>query len=513
MPALGTVPSRCWTALAVTEEAAHMPHARENKSTLKNIVFGKASAERESAENPDLLTKGFLDPFHLAHEARDGSKFLFLGYKGSGKSAIGEHLKLTADSDSQLFVSHLSLADFPFTPFSKLIEADSEPESKYPSAWSWLLLLQLLTSFSEDQGSNVHCDDELFYAFESLKEAGLIPSPNFNHLVNTSTKTSASMKLAGVGAVFEKAYNGSSIDIPFFVVRLKLLAQRYKSSSRHLLILDGLDDILTQRGPQYESLAALIYEADRLNIMFTRDAIPAKIIILCRTDLFERLPNANKNKIRQDSAVHLDWYHDPRTPERSRLIELVNHRSSISFGYPLDIFKDFLPERVYRPKDLLGQDTRRILLDLTRHTPRDMISLMNHIQKFYTRGRLSHDQLLSGARSYSVDYFVPEIKDELAGYFPPEDIDKTMVLLGALRKRDFTFSELAEQARVTKGSETVNLDLAAKLLFDCSAIGNVDVWPGGTTYYTFKYRNRNSVLNLARRLILHKGMWKALNLT
>jgi hypothetical protein len=216
-----------------------MLQARESKSTLKNIVFGKASAERESVENPDLLTKGYLDPFHLADEARDGGKFLFLGYKGSGKSAIGEHLKLTADSDSQLFVSHLSLADFPFTPFSKLIEADAEPESKYPAAWSWLLLLQLLSSFSRDQGSNIHVDDELFYAFETLKEAGLIPSPDFNHIVNTSTKKSASLKLAGVGAVFEKAYNGSSIDIPFFVARLKMLAQRFRSRSRHLLILAG----------------------------------------------------------------------------------------------------------------------------------------------------------------------------------------------------------------------------------------------------------------------------------
>ena len=179
----------------------------------------------------------------------------------------------------------------------------------------------------------------------------------------------------------------------------------------------------------------------------------------------------------------------------------------------MDIFKEFLPERVHRPNDPVGQDTRRVLLDLTRHTPRDIISLMNHIQKFYTRGRLSQDQLLSGARSYSVDYFVPEIKDELAGYFPPEDIDKTLVLLGALRKRDFTYAELSEQAGKTRGSEALDLDLATKLLFDCSAIGNVEAWPGGTTYYTFKYRNRNSVLNLERRLILHRGMWKALNLT
>jgi hypothetical protein len=490
-----------------------MPQTREKKSTLKNIVFGKASAERESVENPDLLTRGYLDPFNLICEARGVGKFLFLGYKGSGKSAIGEHLRLSSESDSQLFVNHLSLADFPFAPFSRLVDAETEPESKYPSAWSWLLLLQLVDSFSKDQGSNVRLDDELFYAFETLRESGLIPSPDFKHIVNTSIKSSVSLKLAGVGAGFERAYNGDAIDIPFFATRLKMLVARFKSGSRHLLILDGLDDILTQKGPQYESLAALIYEADRLNIMFVRESIPAKVIVLCRTDLFERLPNANKNKIRQDSAIHLDWYHDPRSPDNSKLIELVNHRASLAFSGPIDIFGEFLPQRVHRPNDPVGQDTRRMLLDLTRHTPRDMISLMNHIQHFYTRGCLSHDQLLSGARSYSVDYFVPEIKDELAGYLSPEDIDRTMVLLGSLRKRDFTFVELLEQARKTKGCEKLDLEAALRLLFDCSAVGNLETWPGGTTFYTFKYRNRNSVLNSESRLILHRGMWKALNLT
>lgn len=491
-----------------------MINSRQGKTSLKGIVFGKASAEREGAEHPELLINGYLDPFELINQARDGTRFLFLGYKGSGKSAIGEHLRLKAETDSHLFVKHLSLADFPFAPFGKLVDADTEPESRYPTAWTWVLLLQLIDSFSKDQGSNVQSDDDLFYGVEALREAGLLPSPDFKHVINTSAKSSVALKLASIGVGFERAENSAVGDIPFFSERLRKLVQRFQSDSLHLLIVDGLDDILTQKGPQYESLAALIYEADRLNILFTRNQIRAKVIVLCRTDLFERLPNANKNKVRQDSSIHLDWYHDPRNPEDSKLIELVNLRAELSLRCPVDIFKYFLPEKTYRHQnDNEGQDTRRMLLDLTRHTPRDVISLMNHIQKFYTRGRLSHDQLLSGARSYSIDYFVPEIKDELSGYLSPENIDRTMTVLGALRKREFAFAELIEQAKKTNGCDGLDLEAAARLLFDCSAIGNVDPWPGGTQYFTFKYRNRNSVLNLERRLVLHRGMWKALNLT
>jgi hypothetical protein len=34
----------------------------------------------------------------------------------------------------------------------------------------------------------------------------------------------------------------------------------------------------------------------------------------------------------------------------------------------------------------------------------------------------------------------------------------------------------------------------------------------GKTFFTVKYRNRNAVLGLGKKLILHRGMWKALNL-
>jgi hypothetical protein len=261
-------------------------------------------------------------------------------------------------------------------------------------------------------------------------------------------------------------------------------------------------------------LAALIYETDRLNISFQKDSLPIKIIVLCRTDLFEKLPNANKNKMRQDAAITLDWYHDPRAPTNSKLIELINHRAMVGRGTATDVFAEFFPPHVNLYGHPNGPDVRLFLLDLTRHTPRDIIALMNYMQNSYTRGRLSLEQLLAGARSYSVDYFVPEIKDELTGYMRPEDIDKVMIVLGALRKREFLFTELADQAkRLYASSDPLDLELAARLLFDCSAIGNIGRWPGGTTFYTFKYRNRNSVFNPDERMILHRGMWKALNLT
>src|SRR5665213_1062218 len=125
------------------------------KIAFRQIRFGKTSAEKESLEFPKLLTEGFFDPGTFIDAAKSRGSFLFLGYKGSGKSAIGEHLRLTAETQPNFFVRYISLGDFPYTSFSKIVKGDFEPEAKYPDAWSWLLLLQIIEQLAEDQGSSI----------------------------------------------------------------------------------------------------------------------------------------------------------------------------------------------------------------------------------------------------------------------------------------------------------------------------------------------------------------------
>jgi len=78
------------------------------------INFGYMSAEKESTSAPQLLLEGYLDHGNLAHEALYGERFLFLGYKGSGKSAIAERGRLLAHGNPELFVTVAHLHDFPY---------------------------------------------------------------------------------------------------------------------------------------------------------------------------------------------------------------------------------------------------------------------------------------------------------------------------------------------------------------------------------------------------------------
>ena len=310
--------------------------------TFSELQLGFASAEEESAQAPDLLIEAYRSR-SCNSSATEGRYFLVLGHKGAGKSAVGEHLRLKSHDDPLQFFTLALLGDFPFTQFKKIIPGDTEPEAKYPTAWAWILLIKLLDSFSKDVGAESSSSPK-FPESARYPEAPWSSSvPELKHIVQTSSKNSFRVNLASVlDGNYEAQYEDRSLQLPFFVQRLQEICFSFRSDSRHLFIIDGLDDILTRRDIQYQSLAALLFEVGHLNREFRRNGTPAKILVLCRTDIFERL-HTNKNKLRQDSAFNLDWYKNTREPSDSLLVKLVNLRARLQDPSIHDIFERFFP--------------------------------------------------------------------------------------------------------------------------------------------------------------------------
>lgn len=474
----------------------------------KEIKLGEASAEQESAYTPELLLEGFLDPWNISKEVINGPKCVFLGYKGSGKSAVGEHLRLIANHQPMLFVNLNFLRDFPYANFAKIVTGEAEPEARLPSAWTWILILFLLESFARDAGAESDSDNDFLSAIKSLKDSGLLPSGDLNRFVVASSKAKYKVKFPPILDIEWDANKKKVNDIEFLHIidRLKSIAMEFRSKSKHFLILDGLDDILLQKDIQYQSLAALILEVTRLNFDFARNGIPAKIIVLCRTELYERLPGPNKNKVRQDLSIELDWYHNPQTPESSNLVHLINNRAMMS---DKDIKSLFVQ---YFPRECTNQPILFFLLQQTRHTPRDFIQLLKKIQSC-TRGvRVEEKEIFAGIRNYSSKYFLPEIKDELVGYMSIKEIDEIFRALSAVNRSQFSLNDLSSQLTGSTLLTEHTLTELVDMLFQCSAIGNVTEDKAGRRHYSFKYRNRHAFCNTQEGLAVHKGLWQALRL-
>ncbi len=122
----------------------------------RKIQFGLTDAHAEREEFPDLLLKGYLDLDKLLDHILNHKTFLVLGYKGSGKSALSEHLELAFDTrvndnEEEYFVSQESLGGFPYNKFSKIVTGQEEKEVKSRTAWEWIILTKFLNILFHDQ--------------------------------------------------------------------------------------------------------------------------------------------------------------------------------------------------------------------------------------------------------------------------------------------------------------------------------------------------------------------------
>lgn len=472
-----------------------------------DIQFGFAAAEKEGAEAPSLLLEGFLDEAHVSDAALSGSPFLFLGYKGSGKTALAEHARLLAERRPHVFVTTTTLDRFSYTDFKSVAGGTADHQVRYPTAWGWLLLVALIHSLEEDQAGSSRAPAEYRGVVGRLKELGLVAAGDLGLLVTSSAKQSFKASVPKfLEYTSERVSAGQDLQLHQLVLALKRAVLAFPTDNRHVIYIDGLDSIVTQKDLQFQSLAALMHEAAELNQLFRREDRPFKFVVLCRTDIFDRLPGANINKIRQDDSVSLNWFDAPRDPDQTRLIRLVNLRAERSLGRPVNVFREFLPEQID------GRDARTVILDHTRHLPRDLIQVLRKLQQCARDGaRLSPDEVKAGLRMYSLEYFLPEVRNELAGYLDREDIDRSLLLLSSLHRPRVTFTELQAAAALLELG-TIDLRGLVRALFDASCIGIVNEAEGRRPHYTFKYRNPNVTIVPGQPMRIHPGALKGLNI-
>jgi len=361
---------------------------------------------------------------------------------------------------------------------------------------------------SQHSGANKSLNVEADAAISNLRHAGLLPTTDLQKLVVLSSKSAFKAQIPHLLeqlAEFESKNPAKDMAFLTLVDSLKQIISRYAFHGQQFLVVDGLDDILINHTVQYETLTALIFEAQRLNSFFSTNSVPISVVVLCRTDLYEVLPGPNKNKVRQDSAIEIDWYKIASASERSALVHLANLRAKLSLGREVDIFTEFFPRTLAD-----GQPTIKYLTDLTRHTPRDFLMLLTHIQGAATTEKVSRANILDGAKSYSEQYFLPEIKDELVGYVKPGDFDAFLNCLGEIHERRFTTARLVTAAK-SFGIPKARVEIMLHALFAASAIGMTWTGQGRQERFEFKFRNPHAVFNSHRTILLHKGLWKVLN--
>jgi hypothetical protein len=473
---------------------------------FSDIRFGYTSASAESVRQPRLLLEGFYDPHRLADRLAGGDDFLVLGHKGSGKSALGEHLWLQANERSESFVDFIDLRDFPYGSLEAISNAEASP-SLLQLGWAWLLLVRSFQSLMNDQAATAADPGYVSQLRRALEKEGLLPSRNIRDLSLRSADVSirGQLPLLLEGAV-AATIEAKRLALSEATDRMRQAVENFRTPHRHIVIIDGLDELLRPDGTTYQSLSALLSEVESINDSFARNRSAVKYIVLCRSDLYERLPNPNKNQLRRDYAISLRWF-DEET-DHSDLFGLILHRARLSGYDGDDPVADFFP-RVIRSTGGRSIEVRKLLFECTRYTPRDLVALLSIIQESASGPTISANDVKRGLARYSSEYLVPELKDELAGYFAPDDVDQILGLLVALTNRTFTWREFVELA-TRRGLRDLDLRDVIGTLYECSAIGQ-ERSTSISRDHRFRYHDPYAAIDIDLPFIIHRGAWQALS--
>lgn len=460
-------------------------------------------AESEKACYPILLLEGFFDESGITDQILKKDKKFIFGSKGSGKSAIGARIELLAKDNPRLFVNQNFLGKFEYKKFSELFPGSESPESRYPTHWEFILLIAVLNNLKRDIDCQYDSSDNFYSLVNILDEIGVIPYNEFTDIVKKTYKGRFTVGILQGEMTSEKTKN--EITIGKIYQDLKRVCYSVKTPNDHIIIIDGLDVVLSHREKQYKALSALLTAANDMNMKFRENSVNVKIVVLCRTDLLNKMSDPNSNKFIQNFGIFLNWFQESDELNQVNLIKLVNLRIKVSLNKEISI-SSFFPTTFEGNKETL-----KTLLEHTRHLPRDFIQLLNNIQGNTLHNIPSKNDIKSGIHAYSTNYFILEVRNTMSGFLDDNEemADRIIQLLTSMGKTIFSYNDIENKKKSDPRFTNINIIKTLELLFDMSAIGNYNP---STKYVTFKYRNVHASFDPNQMIFIHKGLHKGLNL-
>lgn len=480
-------------------------------SSFQDINFRYTDAEEEKLYAPELIESAYVDIDSVLKKIHLPEKFLVIGPKGAGKTALSSKLSLLEKSEWDLFVENDILEQFEYQLLKRTGGEKGTSIGGAITAWQLILLLRLLPLFLKDE-SFVQSNKAVVALNESLKKYGLSNSRSLINIVQYTSRRGVFGKIKSALAevrgeqVEEERY--SIKDPAALLASIKTIFDTITpADSKYYLVIDGLDYILREGRNNTPFIADLINASRQLNIYFGFLGVNAKVVILMRNEVLQIVPDPNLTKRINDNGIELRWYDNVRSPFDTSLLRVIEKRSQLAgFDKPIrELWYAWFPKEIHR------RSSFDFVITNTRYLPRDLISFFRNVQALGKEPPYSTIDVLSALNNYS-DWFLQELTDALVGLVDEKiriELPDIITDLG----RQFDLVDLKtklEEYGLLSGDNSA--EQVARELFNTSWIGNIWNTDQGTPRYAWRHRKINSKLNLKYEFVVHSGLWKTLNL-
>lgn len=457
---------------------------------VRDIDLGGFDAESDHKLAEDFVRTPLVD------EALTGRSHLYLGRKGSGKSALFRQLpNLAADSNGPAMLD-VTPDDYAWSALKSYREQGLGLEQAHTNAWKFTLAVEL-ASYLVLEGRE--WSEAAFGPLSALKTfiegnfgkqrtKGLLPATSL-----LKGLESFDLSAFGFGVGLSKREVQEQAVTPHLIEVLLTHLEAPLREQPLVLELDRLDDAWDGSQESQSLLIGLLKASKDINDRFrTRGVGLSRVLVFLRTDIYGGLRFDDKDKHRpfEQSIV---WNVD-------QLADLVSRR------LPAEVTFEGIFERGKMRGSTLPVD---YLLRRTFMRPREVLQFVDLCLKEAGSDAVEvrKRQLRTAELTFS-SWKVDDLKQEYSKALP--DLEPLLEALRQQVHRYDTFDEIVEvlTAKQPHVVERLGTRGALELLFDTSVIG---IRLGGAGQTRFKSTDPNLALPTSGTVYIHQGLVKGLN--
>jgi hypothetical protein len=484
----------------------------------------------ESFGGIDADTDQLLDECFEDHEAfrsvRRHEKYLILGRKGSGKTAIFR--KLIRLHHYSVFSFGHTFSDYPWHYHSKQKNTGVPVEQCFLHSWEYLIYLtiaKILLNMDHSQPYSDTAAEETATLETFILDTYGSRDPDISQIFSPQ-RTLKLKPTLGLNWHFAKGeIRPESVPMDYLPVVIQDVNKRLLTAitcsanpeMEYFICFDELDLGFSVIDPDYASkLVGLLLAARRVNNAAKEAGKRLSVIIFLRDDIYQRLQFEDKNKITDNAVARIEWDMGRTTDDT------LKHLMEKRFAKVFRTEEAGCWNRVFNEsRQMSGHQTKyQHIIDRTFLRPRDIIKFCNEALNIYkSQAQASvvpqfDNDVVNWARLKYSEYFLNELDDEIHKHIPAykEYLEVIKTINSAVFKREDIVA--ACESRKDVLPENVTWRDILTQLFEFSVIGYYR--PGGVTggaEYVWHHKDRRALFNEnAATYRVHSGLIEVLGL-
>ena len=453
--------------------------------------------------------------YHVGEVQRieEGKRSFVIGRKGCGKTAVSEYLCRKQVHDT--FSVKLTFKNFPFNELYALRDTGYAGPHQYITLWKFLIYSHVCQLMAGNENVEPKLKAELYSEYIENQ------APTLPRRINKWLDREFGVNIFGNGVTIG-APPGPADNQKNLISRVDALEDvilKSLDNSKYLIVFDELDEdyrniMDARQNEQYSSLITGLFKAVQdVRAVFSKNNFHLYPIVFLRDDIYELIQDSDKTKW-NDLKVALDWDVDRIKALIAFRISRAIDATSIPFT-----FEEAWHCLFFRTQVRLGTNGKNSIHSFdyiarsTQLRPRDFIQYLKacceeQLMREGNIGLIGSRVIKKVDNSFS-NYLKSELIDEIHGILP--DISIIFDILSQLRKWSFSIKEFIDAYnRQLKRSNLKERDptFILQVLFLFSVIGNHPK----PDRHIFRYKNREARFNFDEQVIVHRGLFKALQI-